>query len=106
MVQLADALAARLARFLDQPEVADLVMKAHAITDRWEWEKLPPLLTEDCVMKTRIDNVPIFDNRTPRENKFTKSANWREATGIRGHHQWTNVIVTVEGDMASVYMSG
>ena len=105
MVQLADAVVQRLALFLDRQEVADLVMKAHAITDRWRWEELPPLLTEDCVMEFRIDSVPIFASQTDA-NKFTPSTNWREANNVRGHHQWANVIVTIEEDAASVYMSG
>ncbi len=106
MVQLDDALAQRLALFLDRQEVADLVKKAHAITDRWRWDELEPLLAEDRYMETRIDSVPIFANVTPTSSTFTPSTNWREEHNVRGHHQWTNVIVTIEGDTASVLMSG
>jgi hypothetical protein len=96
----------RLSEFLDRQEVADLVVKAHAITDRWEWEKLDALLTPDAVMETRIDSIPVFPNRTKDHDGYKESTNWRERTGVRGQHQWSNVVVTVSGDTAVVYMTG
>ena len=105
-VKIAPDLAARLSEFLDRQEVTDLVVKAHSITDRWEWEKLSPLLTGDCTMETKIDSVPVFPNLTAGHDGYTRETNWRERTGIRGQHQWANVVVTIDGDLATVYMTG
>src|SRR5262244_962240 len=100
------ALARRLADFLDRQEVADLVMTVQATSDRWLWERLPQYLTKDCVMVTHIDGIPVLTNISKDENHFDSKVNWREATGVRGQHQWANVIVSLAGDTATAYMSG
>lgn len=96
-----------LGEFLDREDITRLVLGLHAYLDRWEWDAVPGHLTEDCDLTTLIDGVPVFVNVEAGESTgLAEGTNWRERSGIKGQHQWTNVVVDVDGDTARVWMSG
>ncbi|WP_432198256.1 nuclear transport factor 2 family protein [Streptomyces sp. bgisy027] len=97
----------RFSDFLDRAEVTDLVLRFHAHIDRWDWDAVPSMITSDCSLATHIDGAPVFVNWDQGQNTgLSKNTNWREAAGITGQHQWTNVVVNLDGDTAHVMMSG
>ncbi|WP_196218110.1 nuclear transport factor 2 family protein [Streptomyces blattellae] len=105
--QLPADLRPRFSAFLDRAEVTELVLRFHAHLDRWDWDALPSMVTSDCSLATHIDGVPAFVNWDQGQNTgLTKKTNWREESGIKGQHQWTNVVVILDGDTANVMMSG
>lgn len=97
---------AKLTAYLARAELVDLVMRFHAHTDRWEWDRVADLVTDDCQISTCIDRVPVFQNWDGGNTGFTRSTNWREAAAVRGQHRWCNIIVDIDGGSAKLYMSG
>jgi SnoaL-like protein len=105
--QLPADLRRRLSDFLDRAEVTELVLRFHAHVDRWDWDALRSMTTPDCSLATHVDDVPVFVNWYEGENTgMSDKTIWRAETGIKGQHQWTNVVVSLDGDSARVMMTG
>jgi hypothetical protein len=90
----------------DKIEISDLVVAFHAHYHRWHWDQLPGLLTQDCVVTTCIDRIPVVTNWEQGTVDSTEPTSWRETAQVRGQHQWSIVTVTVDDDTSTVLMTG